>query len=92
MSRLEHRNPLPELADGWEGPAPGSRQTSRRMGDKEGIHYKGLISHWALGICSPTSEHLHKISAVVSPPLILCLGHEKLLGQSCPGGSECTEA
>lgn len=52
-SRSEHRNPLPELADGWEGPAPGSRQTARRMGDKEGIHYKGLISHWALGICSP---------------------------------------
>lgn len=34
LSRLVHRNPLPELADGWEGPAPGSRQTSRRMGDK----------------------------------------------------------
>lgn len=34
VSRLVHRNPLPELADGREGPAPGSRQTSRRMGDK----------------------------------------------------------
>lgn len=89
LSRLACRNPLPELADGWEGPARGSRQTSRRMGEQVGDQLQGPnfpLDPW--GFCSP-SEHLHKISHPtpnqVSSPLIHCTGQEKLLRQRCSG-------
>lgn len=67
LSSLVHRNPLPELADGWEGPAPGSGQTSRRMGGQVGDRMEGPdfpLAPW--GFCS-LAEHLHKISYVLSP-------------------------
>lgn len=84
LSRLARRNPLPELADGWEGSARG-RQTSRRTGGQVGDQLQGLdfpLAPW--GFCSP-SEQPHDISYAVSSPLIRCTAQEKLLGQRCSG-------
>lgn len=84
LSRLARRNPLPELADGWEGSARG-RQTSRRTGGQVGDQLQGPdfpLAPW--GFCSP-SEHPHDISYAVSSPVIRCTAQEKLLGQRCSG-------
>lgn len=85
LSRLAGRNPLPKPADGWEGSAHCSRQTSRRMGGQVGDRLQGPdfpLAPW--GFCSP-SEHLHIISYMVSSPLIHCTGWEKLLRHRCSG-------
>lgn len=59
--------------------------TQEDGGDKQGTDYKGPISCWLLGDFAPRSEHLHKISEVVSSPLTHCTGQGKLLRQRCSG-------